>query len=128
LGAVSGCVIYPFSTEVASPAKGVVRDAKTHQPVIGARVSGARGGYGASTRTNEDGMFSVPALKQWHFMAYLGDPGIVPEPWFFRRRPPYSYVLSVQAPGYSPASVTSPMESPREDRISESFVVELKRP
>jgi hypothetical protein len=60
-------------------------------------------------------------------MSYVGDPGIIPDPWFFHRMPPYSYSLSVQAQGYSSASVSSNIDSPRETHVPSNFVVDLKR-
>ena len=62
----SGCIPYHFTTRPG--ASGVVLDARTGVPIVGAAVSVApvRGDDPAGTATTEtDGSFRVPPRRQW---------------------------------------------------------------
>ena len=80
--ACSGCLIFPFRTDESGVVKGRVSDYATGQPVSGAQVRYAYSGtsWRASSETQEDGTFEVGPIHQWHWMLYLGDPGMVPPP------------------------------------------------
>src|SRR4051812_22138463 len=94
----------PATTDVAPATRGVVRDAHSHQPVSGATVVAGRVGYHTTTRTDTAGFFHLPPLRQWHYLVYIGSPGVCPEPWWCRHSPDERYDVSVHATGYQPAS------------------------
>ena len=102
--ACPGCVVMPATTPVAPPSRGVVRDARTHQPVSGALVSAERAGYYSHFRTDHAGSYHLPELQQWHFLVYIGDPGVCPSPWWFSHSSSSPYVVTVAASGYESAS------------------------
>lgn len=103
--ACSACAPIPSTTPVAPRTGGFVLDANSKQPVPGARVTAERAGFHAAARTSGDGFYSIPALKQWHFLCYLGSPGIAPTPWIYRD-PKARYTVTAAAPGYQSASQT----------------------
>ena len=85
----SGCIPYHFTTRPG--ASGVVLDARTGVPIVGAAVSVApvRGDDPAGTATTEtDGSFRVPPRRQWGVYLVPGD--------VF----PFPFTLSVQHEGY----------------------------
>ena len=51
-------------------------------------------------RSSEDGIFKVPSASQWHYLIYLGSPGIYPTPWVFTADDQDLH-LTVKAEGYA---------------------------
>jgi hypothetical protein len=101
----SACAPIPSTTPVAPRTGGFVQDAHSKQPVTGATVTAERAGFHASARAGGDGFYSIPALTQWHFLCYIGSPGIAPTPWFYRD-PKARYTVTAAAPGYQTTSQT----------------------
>ena len=97
------CAPFPSTTPVAPRSGGFVQDASTKQPIGGATVTAERAGFHASSRTSAKGFYSIPALTQWHYLIYIGSPGIAPTPWRYRD-PKARYTVAASAPGYQSAS------------------------
>ena len=101
-----GCLVMPFRTDVSGVVKGRVSDYVSGQPVSGAHVTYAYSGtrWRISSETQEDGTFEVGPIYQWHWMLYLGDPGMVPPPaglfelWFVPS------TITITAEGYQPTN------------------------
>jgi hypothetical protein len=90
----TGCIPYHFTTRPG--ATGVVLDAGTHAPVVGAIVSvipGRGDGSKGVATTATDGSFRVPPRRQWGVYIVPGD--------VF----PFPFELSVQRDGYQQVEV-----------------------
>lgn len=106
LAAVSACAPLPSTTPVFPALEVGVVDAGTKTPVADAAVVATRAGYRRDGRSSAAGRFDIPAAKQWHFLVYVGSPGVAPVPWHLKASDPAPLVLSVSAPGYLPATRT----------------------
>ena len=90
----------PADTPVAPRTSGLVRDSQSGKPIEKATVFGTRAGFRTRTRTDRTGRYSLPVLNQWHFLVYLGSPGVFPTPWWCNRSRYEPYTITVTAPGY----------------------------
>jgi len=109
----SGCLIVPYRTDESRVIKGHVSDLVTGHPVSKAKIFYLFPGthYRTSAETFEDGTFEVGPIHQWHWLLYLGDPGMVPAPaWMFDLLH-RSSKLTIDAPGYQPTNVWFQSES-----------------
>ena len=97
------CAPFPATTPVAPRSGGFVQDSHTKQPIAGATITAERAGFRASARTASNGFYSIPALTQWHYLIYIGSPGIAPTPWHLSS-PRARYTVTASAPGYQAAS------------------------
>jgi hypothetical protein len=100
----SGCVIMPATTAVSPRVTGTVRNAQSKEPIRGAIVTAERAEFRTRTRSDDSGQYSVSPLTQWHYLVYLGSPGIFPAPLRFRADASRPFIISASAPGYRPAS------------------------
>ena len=104
--ACSGCVIMPVTTVVSPRVTGTVRDAQSKEPIRGALLTAQRAGFHTRTRSDRSGKYSVSPLTQFHYLVYLGSPGLFPTPLRFRADASRPFILSASAPGYRPASLS----------------------
>ncbi len=102
----AACVPFPCTTPVAPGADGFVQDSRTKQPVAGATITAERAGYRAKTHSSKSGFYGIPSLRQWHFLIYLGSPGLAPTPWYLASPHSMVYTVTASAPGYQPSSRT----------------------
>jgi len=61
-----------------------VIDATTGKPLGDVQITYTRGDYSATTTSEEDGTFSVGPLNQWHYLLFIGSPGHLPAPDWYR--------------------------------------------
>lgn len=101
---IAGCMpVPPFSTPVSPEVKGRVVDANSKRPIKGAIIHAERAGYSRTAHALEDGRFTVPSASQWHYLIYLGSPGMYPTPWMFTHGNK-DLTMKVEASGYKPKS------------------------
>lgn len=103
--ALVGCAPLPSTTPVFPRLSGVVTDSKTQSPVPKATVTASRAGYVRKGVTNRSGHFELSPATQWHYLVYIGSPGLAPLPWTFRHGPE-PLIITASAPGYGSASQT----------------------
>jgi hypothetical protein len=103
--AIVGCAPLPSTTPVFPGMSGLVTDARTHFPVPRATITASRAGYVREGITSRSGHFALSAATQWHYLVYLGSPGIAPCPWTFRYGPE-PLIITASALGYKSASQT----------------------
>jgi hypothetical protein len=103
---LTGCVVFPSSSEVAPACRGIVRDARTELPIAGAVVTAKPAGFQASALSKGDGSFQIPRLRQCHYIVYIGDPGHYPTPWWVDQNPWQPYEISVKADDYQPTNLS----------------------
>ncbi|QSH42267.1 carboxypeptidase-like regulatory domain-containing protein [Lentisphaerota bacterium ZTH] len=92
---------------VAPDINGHVIDATSLAPIENAHIKYSRGKYTKETTSDEDGRFSFGSMIQWHYITYLGSPGLYP----FPDRINYDCIaipalVSVNARGYIPKTVS----------------------
>jgi hypothetical protein len=104
---LTGCAPLPSTTPVLPPISGTVVDAKTKEPISGAMVTVERAGYEQRTKTSSSGLFALKPVSQWHYLVYIGSPGVVPVPWCLRQGP-VSATISASSDGYQTSSLTIP--------------------
>ena len=98
---VTSCMpVPPFTTPVSPEVTGRVLDARSKKPIKGALIQTERAGYTRQAYTLDDGRFTVPSASQWHYLVYLGSPGIYPTPWMFNRSNK-DLIMKVEASGYN---------------------------
>lgn len=100
LSLTSCMIVPPFTSPVSPKVEGQVIDASNFKPISGALVRTERAGYIRETRTSDNGSFEVPSASQWHYLVYLGSPGIYPTPWVFTADDRDLH-LTVEALGYA---------------------------
>jgi hypothetical protein len=100
----AACAPFPSTTAVAPSSHGVVQDALTRKPMAGVRVTAERARAKSSAHTSKDGFFTLPAITQWHYLIYIGSPGVAPVPWHFRGDASAPYIVTASASGYESAS------------------------
>ncbi|HEX4086056.1 MAG TPA: carboxypeptidase-like regulatory domain-containing protein [Chthoniobacteraceae bacterium] len=100
---LAGCAPIPVPNPVAPRTSGIVRDAETNKPIAGAIVAGERAGFHCKTRSNQKGQYTLPAITQWSYFIYLGDPGVFPAPWWQKKSRMIPYTITARASGYLPA-------------------------
>jgi hypothetical protein len=93
-------IVPPFTSPVSPRVEGQVIDSSNSKPISGAVVRTERAGYIREARTSDDGFFQVPSASQWHYLVYLGSPGLYPTPWVFTSDDRDLH-LSIKAEGYS---------------------------
>lgn len=98
---LSGCVIFPGTTPVAPELSGRVIDARTGLGVPGASIVAQRADFTRQVLSRPDGSYTVPSIRQWHYLWYLGSPGAVPPPWWTVHSHMSPYEISVEKPGYA---------------------------
>ncbi len=74
------CLPIPFTTDVKPQICGIVVDAKTKKPMERVDIIYECGEYRKEYRLEGKKDFKVGPLKQWHFLIYLGSPGVAPFP------------------------------------------------
>lgn len=101
---VPSCMpVPPFTRPVSPEVTGRVLDSKNKKPIKGALIQTERAGYVRQAYTLHDGRFTVPSASQWHYLIYLGSPGIYPTPWMFASNNK-DLIMKVEASGYKPKS------------------------
>ncbi len=103
--AIVGCTPLPSTTPVFPRLSGVVTDSETHLPVPRASIHASRAGYVRKGVTSRSGHFTLSSAKQWHYLVYIGSPGVAPLPWPFRHGLT-PLIITASAPGYESASQT----------------------
>jgi hypothetical protein len=128
--ACTGCLILPFRTDESSVVKGRVSDYATGQPVAGAQVQYAFSStrWRTSSESQEDGTFEVGPIHQWHWLLYIGSPGMVPEPAWLMGLMHCRSELTVAADGYLTTNrqFKSAVEV-REDPVAQFQNIKLQR-
>jgi hypothetical protein len=99
---IPGCLILPDSEPISTPVTGMVIDAATSEPIAGAKVTATRAQYRASVASDRQGNYKLPALRQWTWLVYAGDPGVFPSPIYISNHNA-PLVVSVRAAGHEPA-------------------------
>ncbi len=94
------CIPCVITSEVRPKISGQVVDGDTLQAVSNAKITYSIGKYSSKTISNDQGYFTCPALKQWHYMVYLDSPGYVPVPDFYNYRHDPA-LITVNAKNYS---------------------------
>lgn len=102
-----GCIFLPHTSEVAQAIRGQVFDEETGEPVCGARiyytVSTEEKSYTESAISDKNGCFLVNAPRQWHYIIYMGSPGVYPDP---DNRDILKRKVTIQKEGYQTGSST----------------------
>lgn len=99
---LSGCAPLPSTTPVLHQVQGRVVQAESGLPVSGARVTLERAGYRDTVWTSSSGHFKAGPLTQWHFLVYIGSPGVAPVPWYLKHSRADA-ALTITAPGFAPS-------------------------
>ena len=99
------CAPLPSTTPVLPRLEGIVVDAQTGRPVAAASVTAARAGYTRRAMTSATGHFTLQPASQWHYLAYIGSPGVAPAPWYLQGVPT-SMTITASAAGYQSTSQT----------------------
>ena len=108
------CAPFPSTTPVIPRLSGSVVDAQSKKPIPSATVSAVRAGYTRRAATSVAGLFTLPPASQWHYLLYIGSPGVAPVPWHLRNVPA-SLTITASAPGYQSSSQT--FEAREEHRL-----------
>ncbi len=98
---LTGCLPLPSYSEISTPLRGVVLDSLTGKAIAQARIDVSRSGYHTQSITDLHGAYTVSPLLQWHYLVYIGDPGVYPSPFNFEEGDA-PLVVSAWAPGYVP--------------------------
>jgi hypothetical protein len=102
---IPSCAPLPSTTLVLPRLQGTVVDAHTGRPIAAASVTAARAGYTRRAMTLASGHFTLQPASQWHYLAYIGSPGVAPVPWYLQGIPT-SMTITASAAGYQSTSQT----------------------
>jgi len=89
---VSGCLPIPFLSEFAPRIEGRVIDKNTGDFIPDAYIKyivrtspfidDLNDYYEQSSKTDDEGFYSVGPFTQWHYILYIGSPGRYPNPYY----------------------------------------------
>src|ERR1051325_5725208 len=98
---LAGCLPIVDPEIVAERFSGHVVDSGTGAPVKTVEIIAIRYKYQATVHGDSNGHYVIGPLRQWHYLFYVGDPGLWPDPmWQLGRDWPLIVVATAE--GYEP--------------------------
>lgn len=103
----AGCIVFPYTTQIASSVDGMVVNVQTGAPVKDASLRYYMGGheqYYSKAASDKKGLFHAKEIHQWHWLLFLGSPGMYPYPVkYLTWESPYCF--DVEADGFEPQTI-----------------------